>query len=1149
MPLIVHRAPRTDALATALAELLATPAAGADPFADELVVVPARGVERWLSQRLSHRLGVGERGGDGVCAGIRFLSPRSLVGAVLGPEQDDPWEPGRLVWPVLEAIDAHLDADWARPLARHLGALELPDDPPGTAEIRRGRRWSVARHLASLFASYAKQRPDLLAGWCAGRDDDGIGDALDEDLLWQSALFRAVAQRIDAPAPHERHADAVARLRSGIDDLDLPGRVSLFGHTRLPAAELDLLEAMGAHRDVHLWLPVASPALARRLERSHAALRRADDRSARDVRHPLLAALGRDARELQTRLAGIAGVRFVDLGEQAEPDPSASVLALLQADIRADRVPSPEEVAERTPGAADTSVQVHACHGPARQVEVLREVLLGLLADDPTLEPRDVLVMCPDIETYAPLIEAGFGLADPAAERAEGASDDRSDLTAQHPAHQLRVRLADRALSSVNPLLALAERLVVLAGSRVSASEVLDLAAQPVVRRRFGFDDDALARVERWVQASGVRWGIDPAHRRLYALESVPQNTWRAGLDRVLLGAAMAGQEETWVGSALPLDDVGSNEVDLAGRVAELVDRLAAALDGLREPAAASHWAEHLAASVASLAAVAPRDAWQSAELDRELARLVPKDGGAAISLADLRAMLGRQWGGRPTRSGFRTGTLTVSTLVPMRSVPHRVVCLLGVDDGVFPRSTVIDGDDVLARDPLIGERDTRSEDRQLLLDALMSATDHFVVVYTGAGEHTGGQRPPAVPIGELLTAVEATASLVRSVVVRHPLQPFDAANLVDGDADPRSLVPEGRPPFSFDAAALAGAQAQRGERTPLWPLVRAPLEPRNEEVVELDDLVAFLVHPMKAFLRSRLDVSTRFDADEVADAIPIQLDGLGKWGVGDRLLGDALLGIHPSVAVEAERRRAQLPPRALGAPILAEAERRVRELYTGTMSLRAGEPRSLDVEVDLGDGRRLVGLVDGLHGGNLVSVTYSSIRAKQRISAWVRLLALSAAHPDRSFVAHTVGRGGRDGARRALAGPLDDRALDWLKALIDVRDRGLCAPLPLPLSTGLAVAEAMARHRSGDDESLLAVARKEWQNTPSNLIPGECADAAHTLLLGEDAPVEDFFVAPGADETWESEREGYGFRTRIGQYAWRVWGPLVTGAEKVGPL
>ena len=546
---------------------------------------------------------------------------------LIGREADDPWDPDRLVWPLLATIDASLGEPWCATLAAHLGHGHTGHD----AELRRNRRYSVAIRLASLFASYAAQRPTLVTDWREGRDTDGAGGPLDADLAWQPELWRRLLGRVDAPAPDVRHAATIAALRDGGAGLDLPPRLSLFGHTRLPATEVELLGALGECRDVHLYLPQASPALWDALggvSGPRGPVAREDDESAQLVGHPLLASLGRDARELRRSLDG-AG--FPDGDAVAPPaDDRPSLLGLLQADLRANHAPTIEERADRHHDPADRSLQVHACHGPSRQVDVLREVLVGLLQDDPTLEPRDILVMCPDIETYAPLISAGFGLAPTGPEAADGVG------VTGHPAHRLRVKLADRALVSTNPLLAVAGVLLELSGGRVTASEVLDLAATEPCRRRFGFTDDELERVGRWVASTGVRWGLDQEARASFAMDKFPQNTWRTGLDRILLGVAMSGDDHRHLGTGLPLDDVGSNEIDLAGRVAELLDRLDRTLAALGSARSVTDWMDALRTGVRDLTDVPADDAWQFPQLERELARAaqvsVGTDTGTASS-------------------------------------------------------------------------------------------------------------------------------------------------------------------------------------------------------------------------------------------------------------------------------------------------------------------------------------------------------------------------------------------------------------------------------------------------------------------------------------------------------------------------------------
>ncbi len=261
-----------------------------------------------------------------------------------------------------------------------------------------------------------------------------------------------------------------------------------------------------------------------------------------------------------------------------------------------------------------------------------------------------------------------------------------------------------------------------------------------------------------WVDEAAIRWGLDARHRGAYGLD-LGDNTWASGLSRILLGVAMAEDGASSI-PVLPVDDVSSADIDLAGRFGEYVDRLRRFVEAAGSASTIGSWVSALSVAVDQLTDTSVREAWLRAQFDRELAMIVDSsEAGTTTSdatpllLADVRQLLAHRLGGRPTRANFRTGTLTVCTMVPMRSVPHRVVCLLGLDDGVFPRAGSVDGDDVLARRPLTGERDVRSEDRQLFLDAILAAQETLVITYTGANEHTGADRPPAVPLGELLSA------------------------------------------------------------------------------------------------------------------------------------------------------------------------------------------------------------------------------------------------------------------------------------------------------------------------------------------------------------------------------------------------------------
>lgn len=1153
MSLHLHRAVRADHLVAALGGLLTDPLP--DPFATEIVVVPTRGVERWLAQSLSRRLGRTEGPpafNDGICAGVSFWSPARLVGevtaAVTGVERnDDPWAPHHSVWSLLEIITQGRGQSWAAPIWRYLRADDRrPAGAPevlGTEPAATGaRRYASARHLAELLHRYAADRPDLLARWQQGHDVDPDGRPLPPELAWQAEAFRRLRSRLGVPGPAERRVSVCARLVDEPQLSPLPARISVFGATRLGPDQLQLIDALAQHRDLHLWLPHPSPALWRSVRSTladsmdPAAGPRAADRTVGVPRHRLLAYLGRDVRECQLLLAGKPVAEDTDHDQQeaadqdqvpADPD----LLHRLQRDIADDRslsapIPKARLLAE------DHSLSVHASHGPDRQVEVLRELLLNRLQDDPSLEPRDIVVMCPDIETFAPLVSASFGV-------------ETEEVDRLHPGHRLRVRLADRSLRRINPLLAVLGQLFDLAESRLEASTLLDLCGSVPVTTKFGLSEDDLLRLRDLVGRAGVRWGRDAQDRGRFAMSGFAQNTWAAGLDRLLLGVAMDEEGEHFLGTTLPLDDVDAGDVDALGQLAEIVSRIEGVLDSLSGARTLPAWIELCRDALESLTAVPSGESWQSAQAYAELARIGAGGSadGPALTRPEVKMLLAESFGGRPSRTNFRTGTLTMCTMLPMRSVPHRIVCLLGLDDGVFPRAGRPDGDDVLAADPWIGDRDPRSEDRQLMLDAIMSATEELIIVYSGADPRTNAVKPPSVPVGELLDVLDLTARSAAGgpardqIVHRHPLQPFDPRNF-RVESSPGSAV---KPPLSFDRAALAGAkrlrettgparhngshQTEESGRAAVLNAVSGLPAFDLPETVELAELIRFLAHPVRAFLRSRAGLSGWWEGSETPDEIPIALDGLQAWAVGDRMLELQLRGIELGRAVDAEWRRGSLPPRQLGTRTLNPVAKNVAELGASAGPYLSGEHRQFDVRIALGPPMAhgsLAGTITSVVGDRLVSLSYSRLAAKHRLRAWVELLALSAAQPSTPWQAVTIGRGGR-----SVLGPVPPPAAAMLLSdLVDLYRTGLQAPLPLPIQTAAEYADLRRRDRSA--EMFGPRLEQTWTRE---------RDPAFTAIWGAEATLADLLAEPSVPA---EERGNCAERSRLGTLARRVWQPLL---------
>ena len=332
----VHRAERADALIEALGGILADPLA--DPFTPEVIAVPTRGIERWLTQRMSTRLGAANGGSDGVCANVAFPPPHALAASAVAvatgvdPELD-PWRPERAVWPLLEVVGECLEEPWLRSLATHLGTRH--------DAARRARRFATVRHVAELLDRYSLHRPGMVRGWARGEVD------LPEEAAWQAELWRRLRDRLAEPSPAERLEAACERLRAAPALLDLPERVSLFGLTRLPEGHLDVLRALAAGREVHLFLLHPSPALWQRIAGRPPVVRRSEDATAALPANRLLASWGQDAREMQLVLGTHERAEH---HHALDRDPGDTLLARIQADVRADRAPAGAPL----PGAADT---------------------------------------------------------------------------------------------------------------------------------------------------------------------------------------------------------------------------------------------------------------------------------------------------------------------------------------------------------------------------------------------------------------------------------------------------------------------------------------------------------------------------------------------------------------------------------------------------------------------------------------------------------------------------------------------------------------------------------------------------------------------------------------------------------------------------
>jgi len=965
------------------------------PLAPETVLVPNRGTARWLQAELAES--------EGSAANLELPVTGLFVWQVLrdtvgGDQDSSDYERERLAW--------------------HLYAL-LPDiDVPEVrrylaAEPRERHRYQLAQELADVFDAYLIHRRDVIAAWEAGEEERF------PPAGWQAPVWRALVARIGVRHRAQLMTDFLARAGSGdLDASRLPNPLYAFALADLPVDYLRLLYALGRYVDVHFLLPNPSTAYWGDVERRPVTAVDLADGKDVEPEHPLLASLGRAGRDFLRVLYAdeFADIDEPDLGDTfpATPPGADTLLHRVQSDLVAGTV----ERRDSGIDAGDVSIQVHACHGPLREMQVLHDRLLDLLARDPELEPRGILVLLPDVAGYAPAVHSVFGAAG--------------------DARWIPYRVSDRPRLDTHPIARTFAQMIELPLSRWTASEVLALAGVPAVMRRFELDEGDLELLHHWAAAAGVRWGLDRDTRAAAGSAAFEQNTWRFGLDRLLLGLAQR-DEETLVDGVAPWSDLEGGSGSAIGRLWLLLDRLRHWRDALAEAADAATWQERLNAMAADLFAV-DRDEAEEADALETVHEAVATLAGASASLhadtltweAVREALLGAL-AGPSQRQPLITGGVTFAGMEPLRGVPFDVICLVGMDDGAFPRQDGRREFNLLQKHPRTGDPGVRDADRMTFLQALAAARRYFYVSYTGRDVSDGAELQPSPVVGELLDFLHGHYFAGRSreafraaLVTREPMHPFS----------PRYFAPDDDALFTFVDDWRTAAEAQQGERHAAEAFVDGTELPAPDtaEPIELGALQDFFRHPARWFFRECLRLELAEEDAALDDEEPRALDPLGMHLLRQRLferLKDTDVGAVPPEPTVLDRARGELPPAPLGGAEYADAATDANAILRLHRQWRIGADDDEDVDIDLplDDRTRLLGRVPAVGSDEMRRLRPGGLRLVHVLPWWLAYLAVVAG-------GRPVGlrlAGTSDGEVMQLAGRIDaETARGYLRTAID---------------------------------------------------------------------------------------------------------------------
>jgi len=1089
------------------------------PLEDEQVLVQSNGVAQWLRLSLVRDV---DDGGCGIAAALQLQLPSRFIWqayrAVLGPGAvplTSAFDKSLLVWRLMRLLPSLLIEPLFTPLRRF---LERDDD------LRK--RHQLAERLADLFDQYQVYRADWLAGWARGEDVIATSrqgrQSLPETLRWQPRLWRALLEDVGPDAGssraevHRRFLAAVAARGEGDRPAGLPRRLVVFGISSLPQQALEVLSALARWTQVlmcvhnpceHFWADIIADRDLLQADRARQQRKAGGPQQLRDTElhlhaQPLLAAWGKQGRDF----IGLLDAhdereryehRFVAISQRIDlfqPNGGATLLNQLQDDILELRPLA--QTRSRWPALdprADRSIRFHVAHGPQREVEVLHDQLLDAFNADPGLRPRDIIVMVPDINAYAPHIRAVFGLRD--------SGDTR----------HIPFTLADQGQRHHDPLLGALEKLLSLPLSRVAVSDVLDLLEVPALRDRFGIAEDQLPLLHRWISAANIRWGLHAEQRSSLDLpEALEQNSWLFGLRRMLLGYAV-GSGEAWAGIE-PMDEIGGLDAVLLGPLTRLLEALDATWRHLREPATPAQWGEHLRALLqAFFQADDGGDGFTLLRLDTALQGWQDACAGAGLNEALPISVVREHWLAQLDQPSlnqpFFAGAVTFATLMPMRAIPFRLVCLLGMNDGDYPRTRVPMDFDLMGRDYRPGDRSRREDDRYLFLEALLSAREHLHISYVGRSINDNGARPPSVLVAQLRDHLaagwrlqgyggperEAGEALLRALTVEHRLQPFNRDYFAADNA-------EGL--FSYAREWRAGLVPHDETAFPNQPL--SPMA--VDAALSVRQLADFLRDPVRSFFRLRLGIHFETVDPISEDEEPFAIDALENWQLQDELIRIQRVALDQGqsrqAALDAQlariARRGELPARHFAAVVqdgLAEPMDNLFERYT--LELDAWPESHPDEALDfcpdsatptprladwLGGMRRNAAGARGrvlLESGGLLKD--KSYRRDKLIPFWVAHLAghLSG----ESLTSVIVSKNGT-----VTLPPLQpEQARRHWVVLLDAWQQGLRRPLPLAIKSGYAWLAKGGRAEPPPHADALRAARACYeQHDPGRRIFGE---------------------------------------------------------------
>lgn len=921
---ILHRASKTENLLAALITIIEeTPLSSA--FKKESLLVQHPGMERWLSQQLARQFKV--------WGNYQFLTPNRFFNAIAQkinpPLTDTRVNQDAMVWQLENLLRDTLDNEHLTPVKHYL-----------TGDNSPLKRYQLAHKLAQLFERYQLLRPDMLTAW---QHNQLLYHT--ETERWQKILWQQINTMPTQTNKAALWLEVIATLNStdeGALARHLPERLCIFGVNQLSPLMLDFLHGLARHCQVHFfWLSPLSN-------------KTTQTQPVPNTQHSLLASLAQQAYELQNMLTA-RGLFKNSIEHLTDSEKPATVLQQLHADIL--RPPQPPKTLIK-----DASISIHACHSRLREVEVLRNQLLLALERDTNLELRDIIVMSPDSQHYAPFISAIF-----------------NDI--QHTIADCPTLLSHHVINAFIDFLQLSQ-------SRFGWQSVLDLLERPFIFASFDLTDDAVDLIKHWLQATRVRWGKSAAHKQELDLFACEENTWQALLNRLLMGYAI-GDDSEFVDAILPYKDIEGSSAQALGGLHDFLQLLFNASTQFKAPMLLTDWGTVLYSYAETLLVAAdPIEREQLNSLLLALSSPLNNPHNQTVELAVIIAWLQDQ-ANEPLQhdagGGFLRGQLTFCALQPMRAIPFKIIALLGMNESDFPRLDQQPTFDLTTQETRKGDSSKRNDDRYQFLEILLSVRQQLIISYVGQSIKHNNRIAPSIVVSELLDVLRDSYQLT-DIITYHPLHAF-SAQYFKGNSDLLS--------FSQADCDTARALAQPKIEPSVW--WQGVLSEPEETIIEVFDVLRFFQHPQRYFMQRQLLVRLFGLSADAQEREAFSLDKLETYATLNQGIEDSLKGVPMSV------KKLQAQGRWLSGvmgDLAAESQATViSDFVLRINTLNLGE-KIHDVPLDITVGRyRLVGTLGHCYKNGSLFYRYTALKGKDFICAVLHHLMINQQQPHTTYL------------------------------------------------------------------------------------------------------------------------------------------------------